>query len=45
MWQRHLRRHRDREFKHRQRTVRVGGLEQKTYAYLPNLDILAFHSG
>ena len=35
---------RDRELEHRHGTVRVGGLEQKLYPDIANLNELAFHN-
>src|SRR5262249_731371 len=43
MWHRHLRANRNREFKHRQGTVRVGGFEQEFNSDLPDADNFGFH--
>src|SRR6516162_9825086 len=44
MWQGHPGPHRDREFKHGNRTFRVRCLKQKPYSYLPNPDNFTFCS-
>ena len=44
MWQRYLCTRLDREFKHRNGTVRVGSLEEKSNLNLPHADGFLFHS-
>ena len=45
MGQRHLRPHRNCEFKHRHGTTSVGSIEQESDSYLSGADNFVFHGG